>query len=155
MSWSTVPCTLNKTQLFNLLDTPSCKKEPIKNSFYLRVFATPVNSLMKMINLNLEIWMSYWPLKNVSEKLQGQLGFNLLMKMKLSILMKSRKKSSRQRIKKKPKNQFWMMMEMRSLKKEVTQFLTVKTLLKFLNSKLRNMNGLSLTENLKIYLNFL
>ena len=154
MSWSTVPCTLIKTQSFNLLDIPSCKREPIKNLFYLRDFATPVNSPMKMINSNLEIWMSYWPLKNVLVKLLEQLGFNLLMKTKLSILKKLRRKSSRLRIKKKQKNQFWMKMEMRSHKKEVMQSQRVTMLLKFHNLKLKNMNGLSPTENLKIYLNF-
>lgn len=109
---------------------------------------------MKMINSNLEIWMSYWPLKNVLVKLLEQLGFNLLMKTKLSILKKLRRKSSRLRIKKKQKNQFWMKMEMRSHKKEVMQSQRVTMLLKFHNLKLKNMNGLSPTENLKIYLNF-
>jgi hypothetical protein len=153
MSWSTVPCTLIKTRSFNLLDIPSCKREPTKSLFYLRDFATPVNLPMKMINSNLEIWMSYWPLKNVLVKLLEQLGFNLLMKTKLLILKKLRRKSSRLRIKKKQKNQFWMKMEMRSHKKEVMQSQRVTMLLKFHNLKLKNMNGLSPTENLKIYLN--
>jgi hypothetical protein len=48
-----------------------------------------------------------------------------------------------------------MMKEMRSHKKEAMQSQRVKmALLKFNNLKLKNTNGLSPTENLKIYLNF-
>ena len=47
-----------------------------------------------------------------------------------------------------------MMMEMRSHKKEAIQSqMEKKALLKFNNLKLKNTNGLSPTENLKIYLN--
>jgi len=78
------------------------------------------------------------------------------MSKKLSILKKLKWKSSNKKIKKKLRNQFWMKMEMRFHKKEVNQFQKVVMMLfKLLNLKLRTMNGLSLTGNLKNCLNSL